>query len=508
LAGKPIEARPVSALERAVRWFGRNRLVAALASAAVLCLLFGLVAAMVGYIRTSRALDISQQSLDKSQQSLRWAEQTVDDFFTDVSENTLLHQHGMQRLRKELLQRARDYYEKFLLQSGGDEVVRDELARAYYRVGFITDEIESPVKAMSSLEKAREMQTRLLDADPQNSERLKDLGDTHNRIGVALHKQHQLGRSLEAYRKAIDVRSRLSTLKPNDRKSQCLLANTYMNIGLLEIDRGNYDNARQNLEQAQSIRLQSPGSGNDPKLRLDLAKGYYNLAKLAMAQRVRADNDPDLAQQWCNDGRQWCEEAAGLFKALAESNRADLEIRYLWTLCYFMEAELANAEVIYGFELEENLKKALNETLALYQQSRDILEPLAQKNPDVTDYQLTLAELYIRIAEIQFEQKTLPEAMASIDQAEEILTQLTKDCGDTARYWKDFAGTWSFIGMYHTDPLRRRKALETLESWQKYLEQVSAESPGAAGVQEPLHLTRGAIENIKKSEIEAEKPPH
>jgi hypothetical protein len=170
-----------------------------------------------------------------------------------------------------------------------------------------------------------------------------------------------------------------------------------------------------------------------------------------------------------------------------------------------MEAELANAEVIYGSELEENLKKALEETLALYQHSSDILEPLARKNPDVTEYQLSLAELYIRMAEIQYEQKNLPEATASIDQAEDILTQLTMEGGDTARYWKDFAGTWSFIGMYHTDPLRRRKALETLESWQKYLEQVAAESPGAAGVQEPLQLTRGAIENIKKSETEAEK---
>jgi len=225
-----------------------------------------------------------------------------------------------------------------------------------------------------------------------------------------------------------------------------------------------------------------------------------------MAQRVQANDDPDLARQWCNDGRQWCENAAELFKALAESNRADLEMRYLWALCYFMEAKLANAGVIYGSEPGENLKKALDETLALYRQSLDILEPLAQKNPDVTEYQLSLAELYIRIAEIQYEQKSLPEATVSIDQAEEILTRLTTDCGDAARFWKDFAGTWSFIGMYHTDPLRRRKALETLETWQQYLEQVAAESPGAAGVQEPLQLTRGAIESIKKSEVVGEKP--
>ncbi|MGD0519272.1 MAG: tetratricopeptide repeat protein, partial [Thermoguttaceae bacterium] len=442
-----------------------------------------------------------------SEESRRQERKSIDDWYTQMSEVTLLEEPGMQRIRKMLLQRSRDYYEKFLIKNSGDETIRDELAQAHFRVGWITEEIESPAKAMSSYEIARDMQKQLLQSDQDNIERLKALGDTCNAMGRALQLQQQFDRAMEAYQKAIEVRGRWAALVPEERESHRMLANTYMNIGLLEMERGNYDETRRRFEQAQSIRLQSPGSGSDPKLRRDLAKGYYNLAKLAMAERLRADNDPDLARQWNNHGRQWCEKAADLFKALAESNRADLDMRYLWALCYFMEAELVNAGVIYGLEPEENLKKALEETLALYQQSRDILEPLAQKNPDVTEYQLALAELYIRIAEIQYEQKNLPTAMASIDQAEEILTQLTTDCGDTARYWKDFTGTWSFIGKHHTDPLRRRKALETLETWQQYLEKVAAESPGAAGVQEPLQLTRETIEIIKKSDTDTEKPP-
>ncbi len=500
LAGKPIQARPVSALERTVRWCGRNRLVTTSALAAVLCLLFGLIAATAGYVRSSRALANSEQSLLQ-------ARQAVDDLFTRVSEETLLNQPGLQRIRKDLLQCARDYYEKFLVQSGGDETVHDELALAHFRVGLITEEIDSPAKAMSSYEKAREIQMRLLEADPENIERLRYLGDTHNRIGMALHKQQQLDLSLEAYRKAIDVRSRLAALTPDERESHRTLANTHMNVGLLETERGNYDDARQHLEQAQSIRLQSPGSGDDPKLRRDLAKGYYSLAKLAKAELMRADNDCDLVRQWCDLGRQWSEKAADLFKALAESDRADLDMRYLRAICYRMEADLDYGSMWYGLESGENLKKMRVETADLYQKSRDILEPLAQKNPDVTEYQLALVELYIRIAEMQYEQKSFPSAMASIDQAEEILTRLTTDCGDTARYWKDFAGTWTFIGVYHTDPLRRSKALETLETWRHYLEQVAAGSPSAIGVQEPLQLTRGAIEIIKKSDSEAEKPP-
>ena len=69
---------------------------------------------------------------------------------------------------------------------------------------------------MSSYRNARDMQTQLLTADPKNVERLRYLGDTLNRIGMALHKQQQLDRSLEAYRKAIEVRA-LASLTPNDR---------------------------------------------------------------------------------------------------------------------------------------------------------------------------------------------------------------------------------------------------------------------------------------------------
>jgi tetratricopeptide (TPR) repeat protein len=482
------------------RWCGRNRLVAGSALVAVLCLFFGLVAATVGYVRTSRALE-------KSEQSRRRERKAIDDWYTHMSEDTLLNQPGLQRIRKDLLLYARDNYEIFLSDSGGDKTVRDELALAHFRVGLITDEIDSSAKAMSSYEKARDMQTQLLTADPKNVERLRYLSDTLNRIGMALHKQQQLDRSLEAYRKAIDIRGRLASLTPNDRESHRMLANTYMNIGLLEVERGNYDEARRNLEQAQSIRIQSPGSGDDPKLRRDLAKGYYSLAKLAKVKFVQADKDCDLARQWCELGRQWSRQAVGLFQALAESDRADLDMHYLLAICYRMEADLDHDGSACGLESGENLKKMQEEAVKLYNNSLEILEPLAHKNPDVTEYQLALVELYIRIAKIQNEQKNLPMAIASIDQAEEILTHLTTDGGDAARYWNDFAGAWSFIGMYHTDPLRRRKALETLETWQQYLEQVAAESPGAVGVQEPLQLTRDTIEIIKKSDSETETPP-
>ncbi len=247
LAGMPIQARPVTALERVGRWCRRNPLVAGSALVAAVCLLFGLFAATLGYIRTS-------QALEKSQLSLSQARQAVDDLFTRVSEDTLLKEPGMQRLRKDLLQRARDYYEKFLVQSGGDQAVRDELALDHYRVGLITEEIDSPASAMPSYENARKMQTQLLHSDPENIKRLESLGDTYNALGRALHKQQQLDRSLEAYGKAIELRNRLAALDPQISESRRTLANTYMNVGLVEMDLGSSSRARQYLERTGDPR--------------------------------------------------------------------------------------------------------------------------------------------------------------------------------------------------------------------------------------------------------------
>jgi serine/threonine protein kinase len=495
LDGKPILARPVGSLERTIRWCGRNRLVSASIAAAVFCLVFGLVATSIGYVRTSRALA-------KSEESRRRERKAIDDWYTQISEDTLLNQPGLQKTRKTLLLRARDYYENILSESDEDEAVRDGLALAHFRVGWITDETDSPAQAMPCYETAREMQARLLEAAPTNAERLKALGDTLNRIGWSWHKQRQLDRSLEAYQQAIDTRGRLAALTPDESESHRMLANTYMNIGLLDMDHRDYGEARRHLEQAQSIRMQSPCRGDDPKVRRDLAKGYYSLAKLAKLELVRAGRDRSLARQWCDLGGQWSKKAVELFKALTESDRADLDMHYLLAICHRMEADLAHDEAAHGLVPGESLAKKRAESVTLYQESRDILEPLARRNPDVTEYQLALAELYIRIAQIQYDQKNHPAAMESIDRAEKILArlELKKDCGDAARYYKDYTGTWYFIGRWHTDPLRRHKALEMLETWRKHLEQVVAQSPGAADVQESLKSTCGAIEIIKKSE--------
>ena len=248
LAGEPIAARPVGRAERAIRWCRRKPLVAGSAAAAILGLVFGLAAAIVGYVRTLLALRETRAAQSQERQA-------VNDLFTRVSEDRLLQEPGMQRLRADLLAKARSYYEKILAESGDAKDV-EEAALAHYRLGRIAEEIETPAKALAFYRRAEAMQQRLLDAEPNNVARLEALGDTRNAVGCALVNSRQLEAALPVYASAVEIRKRLVDLAPQRSEFKRTLANTYMNIGLAEQDR-NPAAAQKSMELAQAIRREA-----------------------------------------------------------------------------------------------------------------------------------------------------------------------------------------------------------------------------------------------------------
>jgi serine/threonine-protein kinase len=472
VAGMPIHARPVSRVERLGRWCRRNPLVAASTAAAIACLLFGLAAATIGYVRTSLALEDVRRSQAHAEESLQQARQAVDDLFTRVSEDTLLNQPGMQPLRRDLLRRARGYYEKFLAQSGGDASLRDELGMAHFRVGLISEEVESPGKAIPCYESARQIQAGLVADEPTNADRLKALGDTLNALGRVWHKQQQFRQAMEAYQAAIDLRQRLAQQVPGKTEFQRLLANTYMNIGLVEMA-GDPLKARKALDEAQAIRGRLLAAGNDdPKLRRDFAMGYFNLFRLA-----EIHHDLDAAEAAL-------EKARRLFAALVKTARADFDASYLLAVCCRKQGDLLS------------FKKRYDEALGLYVQARDVLEQLAEKNPSVTEYQVGAAEVFMNIAQTEKERGHADNSLAAFDRAASLLIPLIADLAEDTRYRWDLINAARSVGELHPEPSRRAEALRALEAMGEQLQRISARSPNAAAG-EQLKMTQAAIEHLK-----------
>jgi serine/threonine-protein kinase len=448
LAGKPIEARPISTCERAWRWCRRNPLISAMAAFAFAAVFFGSLAAAVSYVRISYSLDRTQQAQREAEENLREARRAVDDLFTRVSEETLLDQPGMQPLRRDLLGRAREYYQRFSVRGAGDPNIQDELAMAHFRVGLITEEIESPVQALPEYEKARQIQQYLATSNPANLDHLKALSNTLNAMGRCAHKQGSLAPALEKYAAAVEIRQRLVDQLPNDSECKRTLANSYMNIGLAQ-QQSEPDQARSNMELAQAIRQgMLTDDGDHATVRQDLGKGHYNLARLALSAGDLNTADKLLTQ------------AIETFVGLVKNGFGDIDTSYRLAISYRQLADL---------NMEQNETEA---ALGLYTRARDSMQSLARENPNVPEFQAGLAEIYMNAGQLAYESQLRTEALDSFSHAVALLAPLATNDPAQTRYRNDFITSLRVLAKLQTDSGDVSEALRSLAMLRGYLQRL------------------------------------
>ena len=183
LADEPVAAYPERRLERLGRWLRQHRTWTAAA-----------VAALVGIsvVATVAAVVVEQlrrqefETRKEAESNFKLARSAVDDYLTSVSENTLLKEQDsvdIRGLRKELLNNALKYYERFVDERSNDPALREQLADAYFRVGEITDEIESRERAIKAFRSAQSIWESLVKANPNNVELSGRLAKCHLAIG-------------------------------------------------------------------------------------------------------------------------------------------------------------------------------------------------------------------------------------------------------------------------------------------------------------------------------------
>jgi serine/threonine protein kinase len=227
LRGEPILARPIGRIERLNRWRRRNPVEAALAATAIVLTLVALAATTIGYRSTKAALS-------EAQENLAVAKSAVDELYTDVSEIDLQNQPGLQPLKRKLLTRALDYYQRLLERHDRDAALTAELADSHFRVGRITEEIKPVNEALPHFQQAAEIQRALLKASGGDRILTEKLSDSLNSIGRVEQRLRHLDEAQSAYDEARSLRDLLIKLAPGDREYQRKLANVIMNSALLK----------------------------------------------------------------------------------------------------------------------------------------------------------------------------------------------------------------------------------------------------------------------------------
>lgn len=402
LEGKPILARPVSAPERVTRWCRRNPLPASLISLTVAAILIAIVSLAVANVRTEAARKSSEASFQDAMAA-------VNDFFTRVSEERLLNEPGLQEVRRDLLERARDYYAKFVERRGNDPTVRAELAAAHFRMGIIIEELGSPESALDWFRKARDLEKSLVAVQPESNERTRALSLAINALGRANMKLGKLDEAEKHFQEAEKLREALIARTQNpDEKFELLRlhANSRMNLGLVERQRGNLDQTRKLYDEAQEQRRKTlPQKAKDRALRRDLAKGFYNLANLA----IDRNDEPAL--------RENVTEAIRIMEQLLHEAPRDLDDQYFLSHCYRMRADLSAA-------IADQNETAAASASDDYAQASRILQRLTDLNPSVQKFVRDLAGLAANLGQLAAQRKQNDKALASFHQARELLKSL------------------------------------------------------------------------------------
>lgn len=208
LHNRPIQARRPTASQRLTKWAQRHRPLVAVTVAALGLLLVGLAvstaviateksrteAALVEVSQRERRLTFAFQGRDRlmqqAEESRRHAEQNsrqardVLNFFMDTVEEDLAGRPEFSVLRRRLLEAGLSYYQGFIEQADGDRALRVELAKGHHRIARILNEIGTSPEAREALDKALELQERLVRQDPFDRELRRELNAMYRELGT------------------------------------------------------------------------------------------------------------------------------------------------------------------------------------------------------------------------------------------------------------------------------------------------------------------------------------
>ena len=454
---------------------------------AVTALSVGIVLVTAAYDREKAQRNIAEENFNVATKQRELAERNfelartaVQDYFVTISEETLLKQHGMQDLRRALLQQALDYYEDFLTQRAEDPRLKREVAEAHYLAGKITQTIASPATALEHFQAASALQEELFKKSPDDVGLLGEMGSTFNATGDVLVRLGEFEQALAAFQKAADFRAKHAEAEPDNTEAARTLANSYMNIGMVRRYQGEFEQSANALKRAQMIRLSQKEKLDDPepKLQRDIGMGYFHMATVRrdLGNVDQAETQYLLSVEAFQDLRRTYPENIDFGRYLAASQRM------LGDLFIDVDAEKA---------------------IAYYQESQKVLETLTSRNPRLVDPAADLSGVYLNLGDLLASQGKFDDAADKLHQSIEVLTGLAQRMPEVEWIRFDLALAQREAGELYGKAGKRSEAFENLEASRATLSKLVNEDLSNEEFTFELGLTMDAIEALK-AEVEDE----
>lgn len=363
----------------------------------------------------------------KAQQKECEARALVDDWFTTVSESKELKQTpNTQPLRKQLLGRAKEYYETAVKENADDEETLKATAAAFFRLAFVTDEISPGPEALAAYEKSLAIRERLVRDNPKAVGHAVDLARTYGGIGKLFAATGRINDAFEAQQKALAVQLHLTAEHADQPEYANDLANTHNNIGAMLQAAGNSNEALAVHQRALAIL--EPLHSKNPKF----AK-YAN----------------DLAATNGNIGNLWL--AAGNMPAALEAYQKsqaayDLLTRQHPTINEYLGGLAATHGNIGNLKFATGKR---DDALESYRKALDYYQKLATENPTLTRYSNALADTQTNLGLALHATGKLPEAQAALERASTIYDRLARENPSVVDFKVGLGGASLHLGNLH-----------------------------------------------------------
>jgi tetratricopeptide (TPR) repeat protein len=462
----------------------------------------------------------------RADEGFREAHRAVQEFCTRASEGKLRNVPGAQAVRKELLEAALTYYERFLRERGQDASLRAELAAAHLRIGLLCGVLGSNSRGLAACREAQAIYREMLHDDPANVPLRSRLAVALTEIGFFKSQSGEVAAALDSLAEARALYEALCRERANDPFIRGTIADVLTSTANAQARAGRMTDAIASYDQARQIQEElnrrSPGDAIAKErlasFCLNLAGAHRSLGNRAETARFsRQARDLLEGLVKADPGNFHCQRdlaaasrlvAAGLppTDALPMARRGHALLVRLCDLepgMGTLQGELASSHRLLG-----HLSRKLGrnpEALAEYEKALALLEPVVRKHPEVTDFQNDLARCHFDRGFMRLELGKPALALESFTKARDVRRSLVKANPRNATYRTDLGLTLINLAATLAELNRKPEALEAARQAVQEHEIVFAAAPKIPRYRATLtHALKGRVRLSLENGLPAE----
>lgn len=448
---EPVSAAAPSAAYRLKKLIRRNRATFAAAALVSITLIASTAFSLWQADRakqaekdTREALQVAERHRGEAQANLALARKAVDDYLNNVTDNPRLKQADFLALRRELLETALPFYERFVQQQSDDLSVLKDQAMALSKLGEIYGLTGQAARAEDVYKRALALQDRLppeLKNDPDYQLTLSSITSNSSN---SLKDQGKDAEAEAVLRQAIVTQEKLLASDPASFNFRYNLAISLDKLGKMCHFEGRNQEAEPIFLRSIELmtRLMSDGPGN-VEFATSLAGAKNNYSNLLhKTGRVAAAAVTG-------------QEAIDILEEATRRLGASWQQRSL----------LAVIQTALGVQLRE-LGRPLD-AMRVHQQAETILEALAAEFPSQPTFRGRLASLKITSGSILGDMGRNAEAEAACLRGIEMAEKLNAEHPDLNLMLGDFVGSYNDLGFLRA---RQGKFKEAESAYLKGLE--------------------------------------